>query len=190
MNKVKINGTIESMYIKSLPKAKYMQIQSALGKSLFKHTHLLLDDSNLKSFDYKTIDDFPTVKQFTGFKSSEEDTFQMYYGKKEVIKKPLAKLQNHFYSLDLFNTSLEQVKFNFRKENDHVYFFLKKELSGLFSVSVGENCLIHDIQITHHHLNFRKGIESNEDYVNFAINGKALSFNSKKTRCTTLISTI
>jgi hypothetical protein len=180
MNKVKINGTFESIYIKSLPKAKYMQIQSALGKSLFKHTHLLLDDSNLIAFDYKSIDDFQTVKQFTGFRPSEDDTFQMYYGKKEVIKKPLAKLQNHFYSLDLFNTSLEQVKFNFRKENDQVYFFLKKELSGLFSVSVGENCLIHDIQITHHHLNFRKGIESNEDYLSFRLDGKALNFTSKK----------
>lgn len=190
MNKLRIKGTQVSIYIKKLSKVNYMQIQNALGKSLWKHTHLFLNDSNLKMLGFKSIDDFPTEKQYSAFILNDTDSFELLYNRKCVLKKPINCLQNHFYSLELFNTSFNQVKLNYRKDNEYMYIFLKKELKGVFTASLGENCLLNDIQIKHEHLIMRKGMAPDEDYVNFAINGKALSFISKKTGATTLISII
>lgn len=181
MNKLRINGTLVSLDIKKLTKANYMQIQSALGKSLWKHTHLFLNDSNLKMLGFKSIDDFPTEKQYSAFILNDTDSFELLYNRKCVLKKPINRLQNHFYSLELFNTSFEQVKLNYRKDNEYMYIFLKKELTGIFTAALGENSLLNDIQIKHEHLIMRKGIAPNEDYVNFALNDKPLFFNSKNT---------
>ncbi|MBP5982236.1 MAG: hypothetical protein KA734_00820 [Fluviicola sp.] len=187
MNKIRIKGTHVSIYIKKLSKANYMQIQSALGKSLWKHTHLFLNDSNLKMLGFKSIDDFPTEKQYSAFILNDTDSFELLYNRKCVLRKPINRLQNHFYSLELFNASFDQVKLNYRNDNEFMYIFLKKELTGVFTASLGENILLNDIQIKHEHLIMRKGIAPDEDYVNFAINGKLLLFNSKNTSSNDLL---
>lgn len=187
MNKLRIKGAHVSIYIKKLSKANYMQIQSALGKSLWKHTHLFLNDSNLKMLGFKSIDDFPTEKQYSAFILNDTDSFELLYNRKCVLRKPINRLQNHFYSLELFNASFDQVKLNYRKDNEYMYILLKKELTGVFTASLGENILLNDIQIKHEHLIMRKGIAPDEDYVNFAINGKVLLFNSKNTSSNDLL---